>query len=407
MSALQGNTLPTNRDENWRYANLRGIGKARKEAVPASETSGLAVALPPALARHERWVFVDGRYSVHLSSPAAQPVATLLNAREAGEAFAQMLDADLASAGVDFALARVNALRGDQVLHVALPDDAPRAGVELVFIAVSEASQGTSYPRVQIHAGRNSSLSLVERHLSAGTAASAVNAAVDVALAPGAVVDHRRLQNCADAANCFDTLVAHVGDDATYRLRTVTLGGMASRSTAFIKLAGRGARCELSAATVANGIQSHDMFAEIEHAAPDTVTREVFRGIATDRGKLAFNGKIIVRDHAHGADSDQSLKTLLTGGGAEASVRPQLEIYTDRVRAKHGATTGKLDEQMLFYLLSRGIERPTAQALLQWAFIEDALSQVEPPELRREVESLIAAQLLEISALDGLLGEHA
>lgn len=407
MSALPVNQLPTNRDENWRYANLRGIGKARIEAVPTSDAPDLAVLLPAALAQHERWVFVDGRYSARLSTPAAQPVATLLNAREAGEAFAQMLDADLAVAGVDFALARVNALRGDQVLHVALPDGAPLAGVELVFIAASEASQGTSYPRVQVHVGRSGRLSLVERHLSAAAAGSAVNSAVDVALAAGAVVDHRRLQNCADAAHCFDTLVAHVGDDASYRLRTVTLGGVASRSTAFIKLAGRGARCELSAASVANGIQSHDMFAEIEHAAPDTVTREVFRGIATDRGKLAFNGKIIVRDRAHGADSDQSLKTLLTGSGAEASVRPQLEIYTDRVRAKHGATTGKLDEQMLFYLLSRGIERATAQALLQWAFIEDAVSQVEPPTLRREVERLIAAQLLEVSALAGLLGEHA
>ena len=77
---------------------------------------------------------------------------------------------------------------------------------------------------------------------------------------------------------------------------------------------------------------------------PATVTRELFRGIANDRGKLAFNGKMIVRESAHDADSDQSLKTLLTGSGAEAAARPQLEIYTDRVRAKHGATTGKLDD---------------------------------------------------------------
>jgi Fe-S cluster assembly protein SufD len=144
---------------------------------------------------------------------------------------------------------------------------------------------------------------------------------------------------------------------------------------------------------------------EIEHLAAATVTREVFRGIATDRGKLAFNGKIIVRENAHEADSDQSLKSLLTGTGSEAAARPQLEIYTDRVRAKHGATTGKLDEQMLFYLLSRGIERPTAQALLQWAFVEDAVSQIEPAELRREVEALAGAQLREVSALTGLLGE--
>ena len=209
----------------------------------------------------------------------------------------------------------------------------------------------------------------------------------------------------ATRASCFDTLTAHVGERATYRLRTVTLGGLTSRSTILVKLAGRAARCELTAASIANGIQTHDMFAEIEHAGADTVTRELYRGIATDRGKLGFNGKMVVRESAPGADSEQSLKTLLTGTGAEASVRPQLEIYTDRVRAKHGATTGKLDEQMLFYLLSRGIDRRTAQTLLQWAFIEDAVSRVDCAQLRAEIEQLVAAQLNEVSALEGLLGK--
>ena len=116
---------------------------------------------------------------------------------------------------------------------------------------------------------------------------------------------------------------------------------------------------------------------------------------------------MIVRENAHGADSDQSLKSLLTGSGAEAAARPQLEIYTDKVKARHGATTGKLDDQMLFYLLSRGIDRATAQALLQWAFIEDAVSLVDLPELRREIESLAAGRLLAVSGLAGLLGDGA
>jgi Fe-S cluster assembly protein SufD len=256
---------------------------------------------------------------------------------------------------------------------------------------------------VQVHAGRDRRLCLVERHVSAGAVDPAVNAAVDVAVGPGACVEHARLQNCAPGASCFDTLVAHLGERASYRLRTVVVGALTSRSTMFIKLAGRDAACELDAASVAGAIQVHDTFAEIDHVAPGTRTRELYRGLAADRGKLAFNGKMIVRETAHGADSDQSLKTLLTGSGAEAAARPQLEIYTDRVRAVHGATTGKLDDAMLFYLLSRGIDRPTAQTLLQWAFIEDAVSRVSPAALRREIEQLIEARLGEVAAL-GLLG---
>jgi Fe-S cluster assembly protein SufD len=395
--------LPTNKDENWRYANLRPLAKAKADAVAAS-APGVSIALPAALPDYERWVFVDGRFAPELSAPAKDSCATLLDARDAGEEFSAMLDAAIATEGADLALARLNGARGDQVLHIAPPDDA-RASIELTFVASAGASAGTSYPRVQVHAGRGAHLRIVERHMSAAGADSAINAAFDLALRADATIDHCRLQNLADAASAFDTLIAHVGERATYRLRTITLGGLTSRSTILVKLAGRAARCELTAGTIANGIQTHDVFAEIEHSNADTVTRELYRGIATDRGKLGFNGKMIVRESAPGADSDQSLKTLLTGTGAEASVRPQLEIYTDKVRAKHGATTGKLDDQMLFYLLSRGIDRRTAQTLLQWAFIEDAISRMDCAPLRAEIEVLVAAQLNEVSALEGLLGK--
>jgi Fe-S cluster assembly protein SufD len=398
MSAV----LPTNRDENWRYANLRPLAKARPDPVDDGIAKPDVPTLPPVLPGYERWVFIDGRHAAALSTREASSVASLQDFRDAGQELAQLLDSDLGSAGADFALARINLQREGKVLHVQVPDGG-EARLELDFVAAAPASAGTSYPRVQVHAGRGSRLRIVERHLSAGAGDSAVNAAVDLALAADATIDHCRLQNCADGASVFDTLTAHLGDRATYRLRMVTLGGVSSRSTQFVKLAGRAARCELVAASIANGTQTHDVFAQIEHVGPGTTTRELFRGIATDRGKLAFNGKMIVRDTAHDADSDQSLKTLLNGSGAEAAARPQLEIYTDRVRAKHGATTGKLDEHMLFYLLSRGIDRRQAQTLLQWAFIEDVVSQVELAPLRQEIEQLVAAQLNEVSALDGLV----
>jgi Fe-S cluster assembly protein SufD len=392
--------LPTNRDENWRYANLRPLARARPDAVSAAAPlAGLA--LPPVFPGYERWVFVDG-LPERGPTPAPASVASLLDFRDAGQELAQLLDSDMAQAGADFSLARINLQREGKVLHVSVPDGV-EARLELNFIATAAAALGTSYPRVQVHAGRGSRLRIVERHLGAGANDPAINAAFDLALGSDATIDHCRLQNCADGASVFDTLTAHVGERASYRLRTVTLGGLSSRSTLFVKLAGRAAACELTAASIANGLQTHDIFAQIDHAGPGSRTRELFRGIATERGKLGFNGKMIVRETAHDADSDQSLKTLLNGDGAEAAVRPQLEIYTDKVRAKHGATIGKLDDQMLFYLLSRGIDRPQAQALLQWAFIEDAISQVELAPLRQEIEQLIAAQLNEVSALDGLV----
>ena len=391
------NLLPTNRDENWRYANLRPLAKASPEPVSLSPPLSRP-ALPPVLPGYERWVFVDGHFSASLSASTRGSVASMMDFRDGGLEIARQLDSDLAQAGADFALARINLQREGKVLYVRVPDGV-ETRLELNFVATTAAAAGTSYPRVQVHAGRGSHVRIVERHLSTQVRDPAVNAAFDLALARDSTIDHCRLQNCADGASIFDTLTAHVGERATYRLRAVTLGALSSRSTQFVTLAGRASSCELIVASVATEQQTHDFFAQIEHAGPATRTRELFRGIATGRGKLGFNGKMIVRADAVDADSDQSLRTLLAGGCAEAAVRPQLEIYTDKVRAKHGATTGKLDEQMLFYLLSRGLDRAQAQALLQWAFIEDAISQVELPELRQEIEQLIAPRLNDVSAL--------
>jgi len=266
-------TLPTNRDENWRYANLRPLARARAAAVVPGTSTG-RIELPALLPGYERWVFVDGRFAAAHSSSAPDSCARLLSFSAAGEALAKVLDSDIGGAGVDFALARANGAHGDEVLLIT-PADGAEARLELNFVVTAPASAGTSYPRVQVHAGSGSHLRIVERHLGSGAADPAVNAAFDLALRAGAQLDHCRVQSCADGASCFDTLTAHVSERAVYRLRTVTLGGQSSRSTIFVKLAGREARCELFAAAVANRAQTHDIFAEIEHAAPATIIAEL------------------------------------------------------------------------------------------------------------------------------------
>jgi Fe-S cluster assembly protein SufD len=149
------------------------------------------------------------------------------------------------------------------------------------------------------------------------------------------------------------------------------------------------------AASVADLHQSHDHFVLVEHAVPRAITEQTFRGVAAGRARVGFNGKIVVRKDAHGTDSRQSLRGLLAGPEAEIDVRPQLEIYTDDVKCSHGATAGKLDDDMLFYLLSRGLDREMAQRLLKWAFLEDVVARIEVPELRRQIEQSLAGHLNE------------
>jgi Fe-S cluster assembly protein SufD len=170
-----------------------------------------------------------------------------------------------------------------------------------------------------------------------------------------------------------------------------------------VQLAGERADASVSMASLGDRQQIQDAFVLVEHVAPRARSTQTFRGISAGRARVAFNGMVVVRKDAQGTDSQQSLRGLLAGPDAEIDVRPQLEIFTDDVRCAHGATAGKLDDNMLFYLLSRGIDPATAQRLLKWAFLEDVVAKIEVPELRRQIERNLAGQMQEAAALKELL----
>jgi Fe-S cluster assembly protein SufD len=231
--------------------------------------------------------------------------------------------------------------------------------------------------------------------VSATPEGSFVNSALDVQLAHGAQLTHYRLQALSGESTLFDTLSASLAARARYGLHTVSTGARAARSTQSVQLAGEHAELAMASVALGHLQQVQDTFALVEHHAPRARTQQLYRGIAAGRARVAFNGKIVVAPGAVGTDSQQSLRGLLAGAEAEIDVRPQLEIYTDDVRCSHGATAGKLDENMLFYLLARGLERDTAQRLLKWAFLADAFARIEVPQLRHQIEEHLAQVLMD------------
>jgi Fe-S cluster assembly protein SufD len=202
-----------------------------------------------------------------------------------------------------------------------------------------------------------------------------------------------RIQTHGERSLMLETLQVRVGAAAQYQQLQVALGAQAARTTGRIELAAPGAGCVVRVAALADGTRVHDNFYLIDHQAPQTTTQQWVRGIAAGRARVAFNGHIRMAAGAIGAASDQSLRGLQSGSQCELDLRPQLEIYVDAVKASHGATVGKLDEQMLFYLLSRGIDREIAQGLLKWAFVADVLTHLTDPALRRQIERELARSL--------------
>ncbi len=392
IQALTAAGLPTTRDENWRYANLRPLERARLAPVAAASSGP---SLPASLQRFVRYVFVDGAFAPELSSSEEQAGLTMRRRPAALPPLSTLPEARLALLNEAFAT-------DTAAIHVSGTSGEP-ARVELIFVALGGADTGTSYPRIQVSLDPTSHLILVERHISAGEGASFINSSVNVDIGRGAQLTHYRLQQAGARATWLDTLSAVLAADARYRLLAVNTGALSARSTTHVRMAGPGAELALSVAALGDRQQVQDNFALVEHIAPRARTEQTFRGIASGRARVAFNGKIAVREAASGTDSRQSLRGLLAGPEAEIDVRPQLEIYTDDVRCSHGATAGKLDDNMLFYLLSRGLSAEVALRLLKWAFLEDVVSKIEIPDLRRHIEHELAGQMADADSLKELL----
>ncbi len=378
---------PSARDEQWRYANLRAFERvpAFRPAAPAGATAaeqgaaGAAFELPAPLPGFERWVYVDG---VRQGPPAAAAAADATPSWSAEQRFGLLCDMFAA----DRAALRI---RG-------------QAAIELLFITSSRAAGAAVYPRLQVELEAGSRLALVERHLGVHDAPSLVCAGVAIELGRGSQLQHYRLQQCGTQAVFTDTLSARLSEESSYQVRQIGIGAGTARTSARVALAGRGASLGWQAIAVGRGEQVHDTTLEVEHMAPGTRTEEVFRGIADERSRLAFSGHIHIDAAAPGSEARQSLRGLIEGAGAEIDLRPRLEINTDEVRAQHGATTGQLDDNLLFYLLARGLDRKTARALLKWAFLGDVLRAIDLPALRSAAEHGAAGQLPDVMAVGAL-----
>jgi Fe-S cluster assembly protein SufD len=408
--AVQG--LPTSRDENWKYANLRPLDKVRfaplsaDASANANALSPVTLAdLPPRIAGYARYTFVDGVFFPALSAPAERTGISVISLRSDPERAKRPASApreQSPSKDARFALLNEAFATDGASIRVAAGTDCPTC-IELVFVANRDSQTAASYPRVELHVEAGATLGLIERHLSVGSDANFVNTAVSVDIARGASVNHYRVQQSGARAVWFDTLSAVLAQDATYRLHGVSLGGLSARSTINVQLAGERADAGISVVSLGDRQQVQDAFVLVDHVAPRARSEQTFRGISAGRARVTFNGMVVVRKGAQGTDSQQSLRGLLAGPDAEIDVRPQLEIYTDDVRCSHGATAGKLDDNMLFYLLSRGLDPETAQRLLKWAFLEDVVAKIEVPELRRQIEHSLAGQLKDAAALKELL----
>jgi len=391
--------LPTTDDEDWKYTNVAPI--VRAEFKPAEgETELKSVAIEPfvsAEARQSYLVFVDGVFRRELSSLEAIPkgvVAEDLGWALAGE-HAEILWEHLgrlSGEGSDaFSALNTAFLGGGAFLHVSKGVEAA-APVQLLFVSTAE-SESATFPRVLVVAERDSRLDLIETYASVGEATYLTNAVVEVFVGEGARVTHYKVQD--EGANGYHVAStrAELSRSSLYDLTTVTLGAQLSRHNIEILLESEGAECRVDGLYIVGTGQHADTHSLIDHRVPNCASRQNYKGILDGRSRAVFNGRVFVREDARGTDAEQSNKNLLLSREARVDTKPQLEIYNDDVKCSHGATVGQLEEEELFYLLSRGLHNDLARNLLTYGFAEEIVERIKFESTRAQWDEAILNRL--------------
>ena len=209
---------------------------------------------------------------------------------------------------------------------------------------------------------------------SSAAAPTFVNANTRVVLARGARMTHLYAQEGGLATRHVEVLTASVPSDSAYDLAVLQVGGRISRINAHVDLIEPRANCSVHGVTLAGPRQSADLHSSITHDAPEAVSRQQQRNIIADRGEAIFKGRIRIPEHAQLTDSDQLCRTIMLGDRARVIAMPTLEITADNVVCSHGASVADLDENSMFYLAARGIDRQEARKLLLSGFILELLT---------------------------------
>ena len=391
--------FPTLRNEHWKYTSVAPIERRAFElAAPSPDTRDRDVRRRlPDIGDAPCLVFVDGQLDHALSNVSALPPGV-----EIGD-FTQFIRHD--SEFLEVRLTRIvtpektaftalNAAFMDvgAVVRTA-PGTIADTAVHLVFVSGAHGCERAYWPRIVVAAGAESRIAVVEHFLGLDDTVYLHNVVTEIELAEGAAVEHYKLQQESAGAYHIAALEAKLAAGASFHSWAVSLGARLARHDIDVTLDHPHARCSLDGLYLATGRQHVDFHTNVEHAAPHCESHEYYKGIAGGRGRGVFNGRVHVHPDAQKTEAHQTNRNLLLSRNAEIDTKPQLEIHADDVKCSHGATIGQIDDQMLFYLRSRGIEESAARGMLTYAFARDVVDRVALAELREPTAAAVLGHL--------------
>ena len=393
--------FPTARrgNEKWKYTNVGPIARSAFErpSQPGAVASSDLRRLVPHDPAWTVLAFVDGFFSPALSSSGANG-----NGVYAGSlADAASTDADLvrghlashADVSSDGFIALNTAFASDGAF-VHVPDGVSlEAPVHLVFLSTERDASTVTHPRTLVVAGEGSKFALIESYVSESGSAYFTNAATEVSLSAGAAMRHFRYVVEGESAYHVGVTRVHQLDDSEFSSTMLETGSGLLRNDVHVALDAPGSACYLNGLYMTQRSQFVDNHINVDHLKPHGTSDQYFKGILGGRSRAVYSGRVVVHRGAQKSIAQQKDLNLLLSRGAEIDTKPSLEIYADDVICGHGATAGAVAEDALFYMRSRGIDLPTARALLIRGFASEIIDTIDVPALRDFVDGVFAGAI--------------
>ncbi len=260
--------------------------------------------------------------------------------------------------------------------------------IEFIFAADENTA---NFPHILVIAEAGSKATIVETYAS--TTKSFTNAAIQIFIEDNANITHYRVQKDAPDAFNVGTTEVKLGRGSRYDSTNINLGATLSRHDIDLKFTAEGGEAFVDGLYMLNGSQHHDTHSIIDHTVPNCISHQTYKGVLNDTSRGVFNGKVMVREDAHGTDAQQSNKNLLLSDTARVDTKPQLEIFNDDVKCSHGATVGQLEEEELFYLLTRGLPETLAKNLLTYGFAEAIIRKIGIESIKSELDAAVLNRL--------------
>lgn len=399
--------FPTTRDEEWKYTNIAQIAKTKfaqtvsgnEESARANSTAIEQYACPEA--RDSQMVFVNGVFQTALSSLGDLPqgiVAMSLAEALENETHQIVLRERLARQA-DYNANPFTALNTafiENGAYLRIPKDAQvGAPIHLLFLSDIKGDDAlqASFPRVVIVAEKGSAATVIESYASAQDGVYLTNAVVEIFVEDNARLEHYKVQR--ESAQSFHIAAtnAELGRDSRFNSTTITLGAELSRHDILVKLDAEGSECAVDGLYLVTTGQHTDTHSIIDHRVPHCTSHQLYKGILDGKSRAVFNGKIFVRVDAQQTNAFQTNRNLLLSPEARVDTKPQLEIYADDVKCSHGATVGQLEEEELFYLLSRGLHSDLARNLLTYGFAEEVINKIKIESIKAQLDETVLHRL--------------